>query len=85
MSYHFNCVQACGVCVFPKLILALVFLASGLTGYFILEFRIRRQKAATYNQSGSTGLNFSIYVLASGITSYFTLEFRIIRRQKAAS
>ena len=46
MSYHFNCVQACGVCVFPKLILALVFLASGLTGYFILEFRIHRQKAA---------------------------------------
>ena len=34
--------QALGVCVFPKLILAIFFLAVGMTGYAILEYRIKK-------------------------------------------
>ena len=34
--------QACGVCVFPKLILAMVLLAIGLAGYLTLEWRLAR-------------------------------------------
>ena len=34
--------QALGVCVFPKLILAIVFLVVGMTGYAILEFKLRK-------------------------------------------
>ena len=34
--------QAMGVCVFPKLILAIFFLAAGMTGFAILEFKIRK-------------------------------------------
>jgi len=37
--------QATGVCVFPKLLLALVFLALGMAGYFIVEVRERKNKA----------------------------------------
>jgi len=30
--------QACGVCVFPKIILTIVFLSIGMAGYFVVEF-----------------------------------------------
>ena len=36
--------QACGVCVFPKLILTIVFLSIGMGGYFVVEF-LERKKA----------------------------------------
>ena len=36
--------QACGVCVFPKLILTIVFLSLGMGGYFVVEF-LERKKA----------------------------------------
>ena len=36
--------QASGVCVFPKLILTLIFLSLGMCGYFAVEF-LERKKA----------------------------------------
>ena len=30
--------QALGVCVFPKIILTIVFLSIGMAGYFVIEF-----------------------------------------------
>merc|ERR1712025_955154 len=36
--------QATGVCVFPKLILAIVFLCLGMLGYFAVEMREKRNK-----------------------------------------
>jgi len=35
--------QALGVCVFPKLILAIVFLVVGMSGYAILEFSLKKK------------------------------------------
>ena len=34
--------QACGVCAFPKLILAIFFLAVGMIGYLLLEIMEKR-------------------------------------------
>jgi len=39
--------QALGVCVFPKLILAIFLLVAGMTGYAILEFTIRKDGKLT--------------------------------------
>ena len=36
--------QAAGLCVYPKLILALFFLASAMIGYAVLEFTEKKQK-----------------------------------------
>jgi len=36
--------QACGVCVFPKLIMTIVFLSLGMGGYFVVEF-LEKKKA----------------------------------------
>ena len=35
--------QACGVCVFPKIILTIVFLSIGMGCYFIVEFLERKK------------------------------------------
>merc|ERR1711874_819046 len=39
--------QALGVCVFPKLLLAIFLLGAGMTGYAILEFTIRKDGKLT--------------------------------------
>ena len=33
---------SCGVCAFPKLILAIFLLAAGMVGYLILEYQLRK-------------------------------------------
>ena len=40
-----NCPGNRRVCVFPKLILALIFLAIGMLGYFVVEIKERKNKA----------------------------------------
>ena len=34
---------SCGVCAFPKLILAIFLLAAGMVGYLILEYQLRKE------------------------------------------
>ena len=52
-------VQAIGVCVFPKLIIAMVSLALGMLGYFVVE-RIIRAEQLTKQEEWETGHEFFI-------------------------
>merc|ERR1711874_502343 len=41
--------QALGVCVFPKIILTIVFLSLGMAGYFVLEIMERKQANSSHS------------------------------------
>lgn len=41
--------QACGVCVFPKIIGTIVFLTVGMIGYFMVEFSVKRNSVTNNN------------------------------------